>query len=79
MIESIFRLCVFVLMQLAYVLGTTYEAVNVWIFVILWPIFTLALVGIVIWQGFRIRAMANRSQADEPKTNRLARRIRFAR
>lgn len=57
MIDLIFRYCVLALMSLAYWLGTTYEAVNVWIFVIIWPIFTLALIGIVIWQYRRIQAL----------------------
>lgn len=38
MINSTFYLCVKLLQDLAAYLGTTYEAVNVWIFVVGYPI-----------------------------------------
>lgn len=57
MIDAIFDFCVLLLVFLADMLGTTYEAVNVWIFVIIWPVITLALVGVVIWQYLKIRKL----------------------
>jgi hypothetical protein len=38
-------------------LGMTYKAVNVWIFVIIWPALTLALIAVVIWQRVKIRRL----------------------
>ena len=37
--------------------GTTYEAVNVWIFCVIWPLLTLGLVAVVIWQRKMIRRL----------------------
>lgn len=38
-----FNDCVYILESIAYVLGITYEEINVWIFCIIWPIFTIWL------------------------------------
>lgn len=61
MTDAIFNLCVWLLHQLADLLGTSYQAVNVWIFVVLWPLFTLALIGVVILQRLEIRRLRQRS------------------
>ena len=37
-IDLVFKICVITLVDLAEVLGITYEEINVWIFVIIWPI-----------------------------------------
>ncbi len=63
MIEAIFNFCVRVLVVLADLFGTTYKAINVWIFVILWPAFTLALIAANVWQQARIRRLLR--QIDE--------------
>jgi hypothetical protein len=57
MIDAIFDKCVDLLVFLANQLGMTYEAINVWIFVIIWPIFTLALIFLVILQQLKIRRL----------------------
>lgn len=57
MIEIVFDLCVQVMLYLAELFGTTYKAINVWIFVILWPLATLALIGLLIWQQVRLRRL----------------------
>lgn len=44
-IDTIFRLCVILLVDLADFLGVSYEEINIWIFVIIWP--TLTIVGII--------------------------------
>ena len=44
MINTIFRLCVSFLVWLAGKIGMSYEAVNVWIFCIIWPALTLGLI-----------------------------------
>ncbi len=57
MIDAIFDLCVLLLVYLAELLGITYEAINVWIFVIIWPIITLALIAIVFVQHVKLRKL----------------------
>jgi hypothetical protein len=54
MIDRIFDLCVVFLVWLSQVTGTTYKQINVIVFCILWPIFTLALVLVVVLQQVRI-------------------------
>jgi hypothetical protein len=39
--SKIFDLCVTFLDNLAELLGTTYERINVWIFCIIWPLYTI--------------------------------------
>lgn len=55
MIDLIFEVCVQILVWLANGVGISYRAINVWIFVIIWPIFTLALIAIVIIQQRALR------------------------
>ena len=58
MVNSIFEWCVHVLVYWADILGITYKAINVWIFVIIWPIFTLILVAIIVRQRQIIRRLS---------------------
>ncbi len=60
MIDVIFNQCVLLLVFLANLLGMTYEAINVWIFVIIWPAFTLALIASVILQQVKIRSLSKK-------------------
>ena len=55
--DAIFDWCVKVLLYFAGAFGITYKEINVWVFVIIWPILTLILVAIVIWQQVRIRRL----------------------
>ncbi len=55
--DVIFDWCVDVLVYFASVLGITYKEINVWVFVILWPILTLTLLAIVIIQQVRLRRL----------------------
>ena len=57
MIDQIFDMCVLLLVFLANQFGITYKAINVWIFVIIWPTFTLTLLSLVIWQQSKIRRL----------------------
>ena len=50
MIDYIFYLCVDILVWLAKATGTTYELVNILIFIIGYPAFVLFLFGIIYWQ-----------------------------
>jgi hypothetical protein len=71
MIDAIFDKCVELLVFLANQLGMTYEAINVWVFVIIWPIFTLALIALVILQQLKIRRLLG--QAGKPEESTAAR------
>ena len=55
--NAIFDLCVAILVTLAERFGMTYQDVNVWIFVILWPVLTLILVGWILRQHFLIKRL----------------------
>lgn len=56
-VDAIFDFCVLVLLFLANLFGMTYKAVNVWIFVVIWPVLTLALIAVVVWQRLEIRRL----------------------
>ena len=55
--DQIFDWCVKVLIYLAGMFGITYKEINVWVFVILWPILTVILVGIIVVQQRKIRQL----------------------
>lgn len=57
MTNRIFQLCVDLLLWLARLLDTSYEAINVWIFCVIWPLITLLLIAVVVWQCFIIRKL----------------------
>jgi len=57
MIDTVFDQCVGLLAFLAGSLGVTYEAINVWVFVIIWPLSTLALTAAVVLQQLRVRKL----------------------
>jgi hypothetical protein len=61
MMDAIFDWCVDVLVYWAGILGITYKEINVWIFVIIWPIVTLILVGLIIWQRQKIQQLTKAS------------------
>jgi len=52
MIDFIFSQCVRLLEWAARKLGTTYNAINVWIFCVIWPAITIGLIiaVIVLWR-----------------------------
>ena len=55
--DAVFELCVRILVRLADLTGLTYKEINVWIFVILWPILTLGLIVLAIFQRRRIQIL----------------------
>ncbi|MDY0019761.1 MAG: hypothetical protein RBT47_07155 [Anaerolineae bacterium] len=57
MMDRVFDLCVRLLLFLAPRLGMTYKEINVWIFVIVWPIITLVLIATLVVQQIRIRRL----------------------
>ena len=54
MIDYIFYLCVDILVLLAKLTGTTYEYVNIAIFVVGYPMFVFILFVIIYWQYKKI-------------------------
>jgi hypothetical protein len=58
MMDQIFDWCVDVLVYGAQIFGMTYKEINVWVFVIIWPILTVLLVGIIVMQSRTIRRLS---------------------
>jgi hypothetical protein len=58
MMDQIFDWCVNVLVYWAGILGITYKEINVWVFVIIWPIVTLLMASVIVWQWRRIRQLS---------------------
>jgi len=57
MIET-FNNCVYILENIAYILGITYEEINVWVFCIIWPILTIWLAYMaLLWQIYQERCL----------------------
>ena len=54
MIDYVFYLCVDLLASLAKATGTTYELINILIFIIGYPLFVLILLWIIYWQYKKI-------------------------
>jgi hypothetical protein len=68
-----FDWCVRVLVHYADVLGITYKEINVWIFVILWPLLTIGMTALILVQRARIRRLEARlleQQVDNSKSER---------
>ena len=57
MIDYIFYLCVDILIWLAKATGTTYEFINILIFIIGYPVFVIVLITIIYWQYKKIREL----------------------
>jgi hypothetical protein len=55
--DQIFDWCVHVLIYWANIFGITYKEINVWVFVIIWPILTLVLIGILAAQRRKIQQL----------------------
>jgi len=56
--DQIFDWCVRVLVYWAGMLGITYKEINVWVFVIIWPILTAILIGMIVVQQRKIRQLS---------------------
>ena len=56
-VDTVFKICVIFLVDLADFFGITYEEINIWIFVIIWPVLTIfGIVWITILK-FRVRKL----------------------
>lgn len=58
MMDRIFDWCVNVLVYWAGLLGITYKEINVWVFVIIWPVLTIILIGIIVVQRRTIQRLS---------------------
>lgn len=58
MMDQIFDWCVSVLIYWANIVGITYKEINVWVFVIIWPILTMVLITIIVRQRQRIQQLS---------------------
>ena len=47
-IDKTFNFCVYLLYDLANIIGISYEEINVWIFCVIWPVASLILFAEVI-------------------------------
>ena len=47
-VDTIFRVCVYILVDLSEIMGISYEAINIWIFVIIQPL--LILIFFILWR-----------------------------
>ena len=56
-VDGVFDWCVDLLLSTAAKLGVSYNAINVWVFCILWPLFTLTLIALVFYQRAQIRRL----------------------
>ena len=57
MINYIFYLCVDILAWMAKATGTTYEFINILIFIIGYPLLVFVLIGIIYWQYKKIKML----------------------
>ena len=57
MVNYIFYLCVDILVWLAKITGTSYEFINILIFIIGYPVFVVVLITIIYWQYKKIREL----------------------
>ena len=57
-IDQTFDYCVQLLIDLASILGITYEEINVWLFCIIWPLLTLLMFGEIL--RLRLRQFNNK-------------------
>ena len=60
MVDYFFYLCVDILAWVAKVTGTTYELVNVVIFVIGYPLFVIFLLLVIFFQSKKIKELNNK-------------------
>ena len=58
-IDAVFDFCVILLVDAAKILGITYEEINVWLFVVIWPLLSLVLFAEVIRLRIKISLKKN--------------------
>ena len=60
-VDLLFKICVITLVDLASILGITYEEINVCLFVIIWPAITVYLILRNIFLKKKLRKLISRS------------------
>ncbi len=60
MVNYLFYLCVDILVWIAELTGTTYELVNIVIFVIGYPLFVILLLFVIYFQNKKINRLENK-------------------
>ena len=55
-VDNIFNFCVILLYNIGSLLGITYEEINVWLFVVIWPLISLLMFAEII----RLRLKINK-------------------
>ena len=60
MVDYLFYLCVDILVWLAELTGTTYELINILIFIIGYPLFVILLLIIIYFQYKKIKDLENK-------------------
>ena len=60
MVDYLFYLCVDILVWLAELTGTTYELINILIFIIGYPLFVILLLIIIYFQFKKIKELENK-------------------
>ena len=55
--DTVFDWCVSLLNSLAGVVGITYKEINVWIFVIVWPVLSIFMFALIVMQRTRINKL----------------------
>jgi EamA domain-containing membrane protein RarD len=58
MMDQIFDWCVNVLIYWGNIFGITYKEINVWVFVIIWPILTAVMAVVIFRQWRKIRQLS---------------------
>lgn len=58
--DNIFNWCVEFLIWLAKITGTTYNEINVIIFVIVWPIISIVMLIVIIHQYLKLKKLKKR-------------------
>ena len=56
-VDNIFNFCVILLYNIGSLFGITYEEINVWLFVVIWPLISLIMFAEII----RLRLKINKS------------------
>lgn len=64
-IDGVFDTCVQILLWGADLLGISYNEINIWVFCVIWPILTILLFGLVIYQYLRIKKLKNDTSRDK--------------
>ena len=61
-IDETFNFCVYLLYDLAKILGITYEEINVWIFCVIWPILSLVMFAEILRLRMKINTKSENRQ-----------------